>query len=67
MTPEEQYRITELIKRYEGQLRLPFIQTPYYPDEETWRKAVESKITELKQKFPAPFTMQGKFLKSRVN
>ena len=51
MTPEQQKaQIIDLINRYEGQLKLPFTPTSYYNDEETWRKAVEGKISELKQK-----------------
>lgn len=50
----EQQNITELITRYETWLKMPFIPTRYYPNEEIWRQQVEAKLKELKQKLNAP-------------
>jgi 2-oxo-4-hydroxy-4-carboxy--5-ureidoimidazoline (OHCU) decarboxylase len=47
---EEQAQIEELIKRYEAQLKLPFVSNVYYKSREKWEESVSSKIKELKSK-----------------
>ncbi len=50
MTPEQEANIIDLITRYEGQLKLPFIPTSYYPDQENYHNSLKTKIKELKEK-----------------
>jgi hypothetical protein len=51
MTPEEQKaQIEELILRYETQLTLPFIPTPYYKSKDKWEESIKTKLKELKDK-----------------
>lgn len=50
MTEEQKAQTEELVKRYEVWLKIPFTPTKYYPNESAWRKIVEGKIKELKNK-----------------